>query len=77
MREEDVSWSNIHITNELREGLLVEVFIQHPGQPSTPKRQREGGRERETHSGKRERKKKKTHVLKVRTQLGSSVRRPD
>lgn len=26
--------SNIHITNELREGLLVEVFIQHPGQAS-------------------------------------------
>lgn len=34
IKEEDVSWSNIHITNELREGLLVEVFIQHPGQTS-------------------------------------------
>lgn len=34
MTREDVSWSNIHITNELREGLLVEVFIQHPGQTS-------------------------------------------
>lgn len=35
-KREDVSWSNIHITNEFREGLLVEVFIQHPGQASAP-----------------------------------------
>lgn len=33
-RKEDVSWSNIHITNELREGLFVEVLVQHPGQTS-------------------------------------------
>lgn len=45
-RREDVSWSNIHITNEFREGLLVEVFIQHPGQTSAPRTdQREGRKE--------------------------------
>lgn len=46
MTREDVSWSNIHITNEIREGLLVEVFIQHPGQTSAQTtEQREGRRE--------------------------------
>lgn len=47
MKREDVSWSNIHITNEFREGLLVEVFVQHPGQtPAPATEQREGRRER-------------------------------
>lgn len=41
MKREDVSWSNIHITNELREGLLVEVFIQHPGQTSAQRQSSE------------------------------------
>lgn len=46
MKREDVSWSNIHITNEFREGLLVEVFVQHPGQTSAQTtEQREGRRE--------------------------------
>lgn len=40
----DVSWSNIHITNEFREGLLVEVFIQHPGQTSAPWTEQRKGR---------------------------------
>lgn len=45
--EEDVSWSNIHITNELREGLLVEVFIQHPGQISAQTTEQQEGRRKE------------------------------
>lgn len=57
MKREDVSWSNIHITNEFREGLLVEVFVQHPGQTPAPMtEQREGrreGGERERDSNKR------------------------
>lgn len=40
----DVSWSNIHITNEVREGLLVEVFIQHPGQTSAKSTEQQEGR---------------------------------
>lgn len=43
----DVSWSNIHITNELREGLLVEVFIQHPGQISTQTTEQQEARRKE------------------------------
>lgn len=46
-KEEDVSWSNIHITNELREGLLVEVFIQHPGQTSAQTTEQQEGRREE------------------------------
>lgn len=54
MEREDVSWSNIHITNELREGLLVEVFIQHPGQTSAQTtEQREGRREETAMKGRR------------------------
>lgn len=47
MQREDVSWSNIHITNELREGLLVEVFIQHPGQTSAQTTEQQEGRRKE------------------------------
>lgn len=47
MKREDVSWSNIHITNELREGLLVEVFIQHPGQTSAQTTEQQEGRREE------------------------------
>ena len=47
MEREDVSWSNIHITNELREGLLVEVFIQHPGQTSAQTTEQQEGRREE------------------------------
>lgn len=43
-KKEDVSWSNIHITNEVREGLLVEVLIQHSGQTSA---QRQSGKKLE------------------------------
>lgn len=46
MKREHVSWSNIHITNEFTEGLLVEVFVQHSGQTSAQTtEQREGRRE--------------------------------
>lgn len=48
MKREDVSWSNIHITNEFREGLLVEVFIQHSGQASAPDRAARRQERRET-----------------------------
>lgn len=47
MRREDVSWSNIHITNEFREGLLVEVFIQHSGQTSAQTTEQQEGRREE------------------------------
>lgn len=47
VEREDVSWSNIHITNELREGLLVEVFIQHPGQTSAQTTEQQEGRREE------------------------------
>lgn len=46
-KREDVSWSDIHITNEFREGLLVEVFIQHPGQASAPRTEQREGRKEE------------------------------
>lgn len=45
--KEDVSWSNIHITNELREGLLVEVFVQHPGKTSAGTTEQQEGRREE------------------------------
>lgn len=46
MKEGGVSWSNIHITNELREGLLVEIFIQNPGQMSVKTTEQQKGEER-------------------------------
>lgn len=52
-KREDVSWSNIHITNEFREGLLVEVFIQHPGQTSAPWTEQREGRKEERQQWKR------------------------
>lgn len=46
MKEGGVSWSNIHITNELREGLLVEIFIQNPGQTSAKTTEQQKGEEK-------------------------------
>ena len=62
--EEEVSWNNIHITNEVREGLLVEVLIQHP--EAGPSEQGIGGKKerRDAESSKtRERETARKYVI--------------
>lgn len=77
MRTEDVSWSNIHITNELREGLLVEVFVEHPGQTSARvTKQQEGRREKRKRErrGNREEDGNKSYSTTGQSKSGMLVR---
>lgn len=67
-KKEDVSWSNIHITNEVREGLLVEVFVQHSGQTSAQRQSSEKAGEARKNSNReegieRKKTKQKTDVI--------------
>lgn len=59
-KRKDVSWANIHITNQVSEGLFVEILIQNPGKI----RQRRGSQSGESTQRERERavKGERTHT---------------